>query len=158
MKRRLARFLRLPALERRLILEAAAWLALAEAAIHLLPFRRIAPHLGHHMSETPERAPPEGEGTAKQVGYAVRRAARHLPWRCRCLVQAMAGKVMLGRRDIQSTLYLGVARGEPDIRAHAWLRVGGVTLIDGEHCGDFTVVCSFADPGSRVGRQRKQVT
>ena len=153
---RLARFLRLPAHERRLTLEAAAWLALAEAAVHLLPFRRIARHLGRHMAETPERATPEGEGIARQVGSAVRRAARHVPWRSRCLVQTMAGKAMLGRRNIQSTLYLGVMKGEPDIRAHAWLRVGRVTLIDGEQPDKFTVVSSFADTGGRFGRQRTE--
>ena len=56
--------------------------------------------------------------------------------------------MMLRRRGLPSTLYLGVARdGEAGsgARAHAWLRSGHVVVTGGAGREQFTVVASFAD-------------
>jgi hypothetical protein len=80
------------------------------------------------------------------VSQAVVRAARNLPWECKCLVQAMAGKAMLRLRGVSSTLYLGLAKGENEqLCAHAWLRCGNIILTGGRVNGQFTVVSFFGD-------------
>jgi len=141
----LCRFARLSRVERRLFLEAVMWSGLFRAVLLLMPFRRIAAHLGAHMAETPSRvAMPETRRLAKDVARAVSRASRHVPWEAKCLVQALVGKRMLKRRGIESTLYLGLAkRADHDLQAHAWLRCGDRIILGGGGLKDFAVVAIF---------------
>ncbi len=69
----------------------------------------------------------------------------HLPWECKCLAQAISGKMMLRRRQTPSTLYLGVAKKEDgDLNAHAWLRAGESIILGGGGLERFAVVSTFA--------------
>jgi hypothetical protein len=143
----LHRFVGLSRAERRLFLEAVMWLGIFRTVILLIPFRRIAPRLGAHMAETPLRDDvPEKRQLAKDVAMAVIRASRHVPWDAKCLVQAMAGKKMLKRKGIQSTLYLGLARkADHDMQAHAWLRCGERIILGGRGLKHFAVVAAFGN-------------
>jgi hypothetical protein len=81
---------------------------------------------------------------ARAVGRALRRAARHLPWRSTCLMRALAGKTMLRRRRCPATVFLGVARREgTELGFHAWIRAGGVWVSGGAEAPAFTVVATF---------------
>lgn len=92
---RLRKFLALPHADRGCLLEAAFWLGLARLSILILPFRRIAPVLGRHMAQSPEKPGAAPAALLDRISWAVATASRHLPWKCLCLVQAMAGKAML---------------------------------------------------------------
>jgi hypothetical protein len=136
--------------ERALFLEAAFWLGLARLAILVLPFRWIAPLLGRNKGESPQKAGTAAVELLDRIAWAVAAASRNVPWECRCLAQAMAGKVMLRRRGVSSTLYLGVARGgEPGIQAHAWLRCGKRILTGRQGMAGFSVIASFAGKALR---------
>jgi hypothetical protein len=63
------------------------------------------------------------------------------------LVQALAAKIMLTRRGICSTLYLGAAKAGEGLAAHAWLRSGSVIVTGGPGRERFTVISTFADRG-----------
>ena len=131
----IAKWNRLDWSQRLVLFEAALYLAAAQAAVHLLPFRWIAPRLGS-LGETPNERPinQEQQRQAQQVGWAVTALARYIPWDAKCLSQAVAGKWMLQRRGLPSTLYMGVERvhsGEKWLEAHAWLRCGS-DIITGE--------------------------
>lgn len=65
---------------------------------------------------------------ARQLGYAVARAAQMLPWHPTCLRQAVATQRMLRRRRIPSQLELGVSVPAPP-EAHAWVTVQGEPVI-----------------------------
>lgn len=57
---------------------------------------------------------------------AARRVLRHWPWDDTCLRRALAtGHVLRHRRP---TLRVGVAKTDGEVRAHAWLEIGGRTL------------------------------
>jgi len=130
----------------RSLAEAVVWLCLARLAILLLPFRLIAPQLGTHRYETPVTDSLQTGTRVLMIAGAMQRASRHLPWKCTCLVQALAGKVMLRRRGLPSTLYLGVAKnGDGNLCAHAWLRCGNFILTGQEEATRFTVVSTFGD-------------
>jgi Transglutaminase-like superfamily len=131
--------------ERRLFLAAVMWLGIFRAAILAIPFRRIAPHLGAHMTETPSREEGGERGQlAREVAQAVRRASRHVPWEAKCLVQALAGKKMLKSRGIASTLYLGLDKtADQDLLAHAWLRCGDQIILGDSGIQRFAVVSTF---------------
>ena len=121
--------------------EALVCLALARAAVVLLPFRVLALRLGVRMGETPaavEVSPP-----SREVNWGIGAAAARSPWRSKCLEQAIAAKMMLRRRGVHSTLYLGMTR-EP-VAAHAWVRVGEWNVTGGQDVSRYAVVASFAD-------------
>jgi hypothetical protein len=144
---RVRNFLALFPADRAGLLEAAAWLGLARLSILVLPFRRIAPLLGRQMAQSPaEAAAPAA--LLDRISWSVNTASRHLPWECKCLALALAGKAMLRRRGLASTLYLGVGK-EPEagLQAHAWLRCGERILTGGRALADFTVISTFAEEG-----------
>jgi hypothetical protein len=154
---KLRKLVRLPGRDVMLLAEAAVSLTVAKLSLILVPFRRIAPRLGETMAESPSEDPADPE-LPRRVGWAVAVASRHLPWSSRCLAQAMAGKSMLLRRELSSTLYLGLAKGEQaDLDAHAWLRCGSRILIGEKVSEGYAVIASFAEvetdevPGPRAG-------
>lgn len=146
MFRRLIKFFYLPWREKCLYTEAFYLTGVARFAILLMPFRWLAPLLGQHMVESPAEEDAATLKEARLVGQVVETVSRHTPWESKCLVQAIAGKIMLRRRGIGSTLYLGVDRDDgKGLAAHAWLRCGGVFLTGGRGRERFTVVGKFAD-------------
>lgn len=142
---RLQLFLRLSWAERLLLLETAVLVSLAELALHLLPFRWLVHLAGTLRGETPAIEQPQHLAQVRRIRWAVQAAARHMPWECRCLAQALVGQVLLAQHGIAGTLYLGVQRdahGAPS--AHAWLRSGTMYVTGGRgHCY-FQVIATFA--------------
>ena len=127
-----------------LYLEAAIWLGMSRLAILILPFRWIAPFLGRHMANSGKNEYRDRQ-TVIFVSRAILDMSCHLPWECKCLAQAISGKMMLRRRQIPSTLYLGVAKKEDgDLNAHAWLRAGDIIILGGGGLERFAVVSTFA--------------
>jgi hypothetical protein len=59
----------------------------------------------------------------------VQAAGRFVP-AATCLAQALAAQVLLGRDGYESTLRIGVARGERrNFQAHAWLECQGMVVV-----------------------------
>jgi hypothetical protein len=141
----LTKFLKKPAADKILYLEAMFWLGISRLAILIVPFRWIAPFLGTHMASSDENDGNGDRETVIFVSRTIRTMSRHLPWECKCLAQAISGKMMLRRRQIPSTLYLGVAKKEDgDLNAHAWLRAGDIIILGGGGLKRFAVVSTFA--------------
>lgn len=137
------KFLSLPSANRRLLLEALAYLGWARI-LKAMPFARIAPCLGTQRKETTMLCHPSDERLIKEISQAIRIMSRHTVWESQCLVRAIAAKKMLERRRIESTLYLGTARDESgNMIAHAWLRSGPFYVTGAEEMGMFTTVAVF---------------
>jgi hypothetical protein len=123
----------------------------------LLPFRTIAGAIGLLEGQAPDATDPADAEYAAQIGWAVRSAAAHAPWKSTCLMQALAAAALLRRREIGATLYLGVAKeaAEPGgMIAHAWLRCGALVLTGDSERERFTVLASFALAGGDVRLSR----
>jgi len=145
--RRLRRFCSHRWEDRLLWAEAVVLTAGARLAILCLPVRRTARWLGQQHHESTHEVSREHDDTVARVKWAVGAAARHVPWEAKCLVQAMAARAMLGRRGIDGTIYLGLARDEENqLQAHAWLRCGPWLITGGPGHGEYTVVSRFAFP------------
>ena len=129
----LRRLLALPAGERWLLIE--AWWTLIGAAARLrsAPRRTVARALAENCESagtSQGSAPPRAEsaGTLQAVARAVARAAAHHLWPMTCLPRSIALQAMLARRDIPSSLRIGVRRdgsASGSIAAHAWVEVEG---------------------------------
>jgi len=144
----LRRFAQVSLRQRALVIEAVICLAAARLGLVVLPFPRLARHLGAAVApqqilapqrtlapqEAMERAAsidasPRDARLAGEVGWAVTRAARYLPFRAVCLPQAMAARTMLARRGVASMLHFGAAtNGDGKVTAHAWLDAAGAEV------------------------------
>lgn len=144
--RRILAFLRLSWGKQVLLLEACMGLGVARLAVRTVSFRNIAPYLGQQQLESSDEESSERERKAKHISWAVQTMSRYTPWKSNCLAQAIAAKFMLQRRQIKSTLYLGLARANVnDLEAHAWLRCGQVILTGGAERNRFRVISTFAE-------------
>jgi hypothetical protein len=151
----LHRFMRLPADERRAAIEAAMTLAIVCALMPILPFRLLARGIGTVEADDGRAPPPmptlaPGEvpasrevRAARQVGRALDRASRLLPWHTSCLAHALAGHRMLRRRDLPSTLRLGVVSDAGGLAAHAWLMSGGEPICGTGEAAQFAPIVKF---------------
>lgn len=147
--KKLRQFAGLSGREKRLFLEAVLLHLWAGLVLKLIPFRLVPrwfgtpeysqqPAAGSRQSGTirPEEVhcratlPVPREAETDAIRRAVSRAGRVSPWRNRCLVSSLAGRLMLRRRKIPSVLSLGVIR-RPDGRldAHAWLTSGETEIV-----------------------------
>ena len=141
----LRRFYRISRSRKRLLGEALIALAIARAAMALLPFRRIAAWMGTSGAETPATATVAEICVAKEIGWAVCVIARRVPWDGRCLAQALAGTGMLRRRGLEGTVSFGVCRGgNSELNAHAWLRFGSCMVTGGPGHQRFNSFTTFA--------------
>ena len=122
------KLLRLPAVERRLVVEAIAELSRASIELRVVPSSKAIGRLGILSEPDAHDSAAERLPEAELLGRSVTRAANALPWRPTCLPQALAVKRMLRRRGIGSELHLGVT--SPALgQAHAWVTVGGEPVV-----------------------------
>ncbi len=150
-RRLLLRFRQVDNRRRALLAEAVAYLFAARLALIFIPFPRLARHLGTFVPPTDARisqmrtqTAPDRAQLAEDIGWAVTRAARYVPFRAVCLPQAMAARVMLKRRGVQSVMHFGAARGkEKPLDAHAWLDAAGVEVTGYPVAENFAEIACF---------------
>ena len=133
------------------LVEAVAWLLIARLALICVPFPRLARHLGTFVHPADDRALKAKSNaseaharSAEQVGWAVTRAARYVPFSAVCLPQAMAARIMLRRRGVSSVLHFGAAKAQQGpLDWHAWLDAAGVRVTGYPVAEGFTVIACF---------------
>lgn len=137
--RRINKFLALPPGERALALEVALSLTAAAVLLAARPFRQAV------RSGSGAGGGQADSEMIEQIGRAVERAARHLPWRPLCLPQALAARAMLRRRGVACTLHFGMRLAPPDraMQAHAWVTAGSCNVVGGKAADGFTELTRF---------------
>ena len=124
--------------QRRLLLRAAVLLSIASAIVAVLPFKRALAF----------GSVPLGQGARREVNdcvWAVRAAAKRLPWRTMCVEQGLTVQRILRRTGLDALLHYG-ARHDPRsgrLEAHVWVSVGGETIIGGEDAAGFAELASY---------------
>jgi hypothetical protein len=153
-RRRLRRLGEIDNYHRALLAEAVASLLVARLVLVFVSFQRIARWLGAFVPPTDPRAVQakvhveQDAPLAREIGWAVTRAARYVPFKAVCLPQAMAARVMLNRRGVKSVMHFGAARGDnrneaKPFEAHAWLDAVGVEVTGYPVMGEFTEIACF---------------
>lgn len=126
-----------------LLAETLATLALASAAIKLVPFKSLT----ERVSRPPRRA--RRAADLRRLRWAVDAWGRRVPWKAVCFQRALALQAMLRRRGIPSVMHYGIARqAEAGLKAHVWLSVDGETVIGGEEAPRFACVATFPPAAS----------
>ena len=101
--------------------------------IRFFDIKKIHKRLGAEGEETPfEDLTKEEYLYAMSVGRCVNRSAHNTPWESKCLVQAMTAQHYLKKKNISTTLYLGVGTENGKMVAHAWIRAGKLYVTGGD--------------------------
>ena len=145
---RLRKFLRLPVGEQLLLIKASLLLVVIRLGLRLLPFRTLRRLLTKATQAPPRLQQKADRFCADRVARAVAVASHHVPAVGNpaetCLTQALATQVLLTRRGHQTSLQIGVARGEENqFQAHAWLECGGKVVIGGSELERYTRIVAL---------------
>jgi len=150
-RRPLRRFAQVGRRRRALVVEAVACLLLARLGLIFIPFPKLARRLGDFVPPSdPRAAAARAKGgqaaaaLAEEIGWAVTRSARYVPFKAVCLPQAMAARMMLERRGVGSVMHFGAAKGdEKPLDAHAWLDAAGVKVTGYPVAEKFAEIACF---------------
>jgi hypothetical protein len=126
--RKLARLRALRPVERRILGEALLLLPAACAGLKVAGMRRTREALSRVARRGKSREGLDAASIARLVAIA----ARHGPFRARCLPASLTLESLLRRYGLEGELRLGVRRHEGRIEAHAWIEHRGEAL-DGAH-------------------------
>ncbi|MGE0876537.1 MAG: lasso peptide biosynthesis B2 protein [Burkholderiales bacterium] len=129
MSSRLARFLVLPAAEKRVFVCALLLLPLVRAGLRVRGFARM-----REWAAAAHGAPSDagcGPGAAR-IGALVAAAGSVLPGVSTCLARSLLLVRLLGRRGLRGELRIGVRRTESGIESHAWVELRGAALNDAQ--------------------------
>lgn len=129
------RFWQLGPRRRYLLVEATFGLAVAAAAIAILPFRK-AVSLGSLGERPGSSKSPESD--VGDICWSVKAAAARVPWRAMCFERGLAAQWMLRRRGHDAKLVYGARLGEAaGLDAHVWVTLDDRTLIGGEQASGY---------------------
>ncbi len=137
------RLMQLSASNKLRLIEALMALAVASAAIRLVPFSRLVEtmDLGNGGS-SPARA--DQWPLVASCRWAINALADRVPWKAVCFQRGLALHWMLRRRGIESTLHYGVSpRSESGLTAHVWLSLHGKIILGGDVAQDYACLATF---------------
>ncbi len=124
---RIRKFARLPLQERRLLIRTTTLLGLMRMGLWLLPFRKLTALVRRHRP----RPRPDEVVSSERIRWAIKVASRYVPT-ATCLVQALAGLVLLEGAGLPAHLYIGVAKSNSEpFRAHAWVKSQDELIVGG---------------------------
>jgi hypothetical protein len=127
--------------EYRLFAEAWTLLAVARVILLTVPFKTIASKLKDKEDRKYRLA---GDAELKMISDAIIRAGSRSPWRTKCFEKALAGKMMLRRRGIASTIFFGVRKDEQQkMQAHAWIKCADLIITGGRSIDQYTLLANF---------------
>ena len=125
------KFIKIPLREKKTVIEVVILLLYGRILL-LLPYRFMKSFFGSYNEEA-SNDKTVNIRELRRISSYIRRIGERLPWKCTCLVNAIAAKIMLRRRKIPSTIFFGMAKNSDDkIAAHAWVKCGDI-YVTGEH-------------------------
>jgi hypothetical protein len=127
-----------------LFFEAALLLATSYIFVMLCPMRWWAPLLGSTYASRVPDARLEELARARVINSAVSAAARRSPVAMACLPRSITRHLMMRRRGIASTIYIGMRSRMPGkVDLHAWVAIGPI-VIPAEDVSSYSVVAAFS--------------
>ncbi len=149
--RKLKSFTRLPLFTQMWLTPIWLILGISKALIFTISFKRLAGHLGSVTDVLPwiPLIDTSQQAQALKICRTIRLAARYTPWDSNCFPQAVAARLLLGLYGIPYALFFGLMRDTQtlEMKAHAWVSAGRVTLTGGASSFEnYVVVGMFLAP------------
>ena len=139
----------LPRSDKWLALELVFELARARFQVSFVPFRVFARDLGppeiaigHVVAGEPD-PDPDTLRLIRVVQALTESLSALLPWKCTCLVQALAVLRVLRRGGCRTNLCLGVHLAPSEMEAHAWLSHGSRIITGRSAASGFSPLALF---------------
>ena len=131
---RIQKFLTLSYADKALFLRSWVLLGLTRARILRRPFKQLVSGMTHHgLDQVTIKITPAQQCEAVRIGRVVAYASSATPWASNCLTQVLTVQQLLQGQKIPGQFFLGVAREESELNAHAWLQCGKFIVSgDGE--------------------------
>lgn len=128
--------------EKGMTIKAYIYAAYYRFLIKFVPMKKIETKMGTRGLESTRDVEDDDYRIAKLVAFHVKRITQHTPWQSKCYVQALTAQRLLLEKGIESTLYMGIKHEDGVLKAHAWLRCGGLYVTGGTG-EDFAQVARF---------------
>ena len=103
------------------------------------PFNKLKEEMGTYNKESKEDVDLSEYRICNKERWIVTTISKYTPWESLCLVQALTVQKMLKKRNISTTIYLGVNKLNNEMKAHAWIRCGKMYITGGNGAGYATV-------------------
>ena len=130
--------------ERSLVLESFFCLIIAYLALKVLTWEKLMPMLGKLNEESPKEHQPQNTELIKRIKAAMIRAHSFLPLVSKCFIMAIAVRLILNRRKIKSTIYIGFKKGNEEFQGHAWIRSADLFLAGGRERLDYKIIAFYS--------------
>ncbi len=125
---KLVSFFRLESNEKLVFFQSLYWLWYFRVRLHHMPFNSLIQKAKDKSNHCLLKSKPTNL-TVNRAAWFVNRATHFVP-DTTCLVVAFAGKVVLSIHGHETTLVIGVKKGDSnEILSHAWLEHGGQIII-----------------------------
>jgi len=127
-----------------LIIEAYFFMICSKIALSLLSFKWVAGFMGDLMEESSEEDNYKKE-ELKVISDAIQIADRNIPMKTECYVQALTARLMINRRNQESTIYIGVMKNQDgETKGHAWLRSGQFIVTGKNRHEDYQIIATYS--------------
>lgn len=145
-RRKITRLRKMSANDRLLLLEACATLFLAKLLVIVCSFNVVAKLLGKVNQVSGFKPSAEQMLMVAHVQRVLSIVSSNVPWSSVCLDKALAAMIMLNRRRIPNTLYLGVKlnKDKQKLDAHAWVECNDSIFVGGAHSKNYRTVAFFS--------------
>lgn len=142
MFRKVRKYYSIDKTERRILNRTFIWLVYAFVLVRFIPLRWFNSMLGEYNNTKAEVDLNTDQIQLIEIEKKnLRRLKKFLPWKVKCFEEAITAKKVLNRYNIESTLFLGVAKEEEsNLKAHAWLKSGEVFVTGERGYTNYTVV------------------
>ena len=126
--RQILKFLRLPSIERWVLVKAAIFLVLVRLGLFLFSFKTLLNQIECVKSKRVWTSN-NGGIASDRIAWAVVVASRYIPF-TKCLAQAIVTQILFARYGYTAQLHIGVAKdGRERLKAHAWVESQGRIVI-----------------------------
>lgn len=136
--------MRLPRRVKWLFIEALYTSAWVKLSLKFFPFSKVLGWLGQVNIETTDQEDISTLLTRSHVKRALELCNKYALWPTECYTLSLTGKLLLKRRNIKSTLYIGFQKNNGAYSGHAWLRANDTYIAMYRQSIGFTVHSMFS--------------
>ncbi|MGZ3874707.1 MAG: lasso peptide biosynthesis B2 protein [Mucilaginibacter sp.] len=143
--RKVNTFRRLPMSVILLFIEALFTSAWVKMSLKFFPFKRVLGWLGSVHQESDNSPSEETLETRLRIKKALYLCHKYALWPTECYTLSLTGKLLLRRRNLSGTIYIGFMKDEHGkFKGHAWLRANDTYLSGLREARGFDVKLLFS--------------
>lgn len=123
------KFVSLPKIEQKILIETLLTSLFVKVLMILLSFKLIEKKIINKTFKKNEKRKITEE-TIYLIKKSIQRVSRFVFWRNKCIEQSLTALIMLKKRKIPYTLYMGVRKYDGKMHAHVWIRANSTYIVE----------------------------